>query len=217
MWVAGQGAASDSLSLVTSVPATATDPASGRSMPAISFSRVVLPAPEGPSGRGTPLRARRARYRAARESPCCRVDRTWKHRGPARSDWAWTPLLHRDFGASMQAGADAVDHLNARTQSFADGHGRPYLPAPHHPHLHRPAALHDENDTAAVSLGHRGARAYQDRLRVHGDARRARQEVYLGTHLRQYPGVIGAEGNFDLHGRLGAIRGRHDLGHDPRV
>src|SRR2546427_2785439 len=48
MWVARQRAASDSLSLVTSVPATATDPASGRSMPAIRFSNVVLPDPEGP-------------------------------------------------------------------------------------------------------------------------------------------------------------------------
>ncbi len=48
MCVARQRAASDSLNLVTSVPATATDPASGRSIPAIRFSSVVLPDPEGP-------------------------------------------------------------------------------------------------------------------------------------------------------------------------
>jgi len=47
MCVARQRAASDSLNLVTSVPATATDPASGRSIPAIRFSSVVLPDPRG--------------------------------------------------------------------------------------------------------------------------------------------------------------------------
>src|SRR5205814_8346433 len=66
----------------------------------------------------------------------------------SQSDWAYAPLLHGDFDAATQAGADAVDYLNAGMQSLTDGQGRPNLPTDGHRHLHRPAPLHDENHGA---------------------------------------------------------------------
>src|SRR5438309_11207930 len=113
--------------------------------------------------------------RAARESPCCPDDRTSTHREPGRSDWAYAPLLHGDFGAATQAGADAVDDLNAGMQSLTDGHRRPNLPTDDDRHLHHAATLHDENHAAAVSLDHRRARDHADRLSVDRHPRRARQ------------------------------------------
>src|SRR5213594_676136 len=115
MSVARQRAKADSLSCATSVPATVMAPASGRSMPAMRLSSVVLPDPDGP------LRPRNSPSGTSSEtSRTCTIG------------LGIAPLLHFDLGAAAQAVADTIDHLGAGLEPLADSHGRPHVPAHDH-------------------------------------------------------------------------------------
>src|SRR5882762_11665348 len=107
-------ASADSLSLATSVPATFTSPLSGRSMPAMRLRSVVFPDPEGP------IRPRNSPSGTSSEMSCSTGIAMLSRRYDFDTPRTWTielgmssSLLHGDFGAGPQAGADAIDHLNA--------------------------------------------------------------------------------------------------------
>src|SRR5439155_22923756 len=94
-------------------------------------------------------------------------------RGPVRSNWAYAPLLHFDFGAAAQAVAHAVDHLGAGPEPLPDRHGRTHFPAHDDRHLHGPTPFHHVHHAAATALGHRRPRHHAHRQRAHLHARRA--------------------------------------------